>query len=224
MTTPNLYRTLGIRKDATDDNIRKAYRTNVRKHHPDTNPGNDAAKAKYDACVLAFQILSDPARRAKYDATGEVDAPTVDKSIAELMSVLSPCMFGTIQGIVKQGGKVQSENVVEHMRTALKNAVAELEKQRKEAVKMVGEITLAIERFTTADGEENLLAGAARAYLAMAQGEVKRLEAEKTKIEQAAEYLRKCGYRCEAKVLGMIGGYTNSATTAGGWYTFGGNG
>lgn len=216
MTTPNLYRTLGIRKDATDDAIRKAYRGKAKKLHPDHSPGDANAAARFQAVEDAYRILSDPARRAKYDATGEIDAPTMDKSIAELMSVLSPCMFGTIQSIVKQSGKVQSENVVEHMRTALKNAVVELEKQRKEAVKMVGEITLTIERFTMADGEENLLAGAARAYLAMAQGESKRLEAEKGKIERAAEYLQKCGYRFEQEIarLPQIGRLMWSTSTA----------
>jgi len=211
VTTPNPYRTLGIRKDATDAQIRKAYHAKAKKFHPDHNPGTETV-SKFQAVEEAYRVLSDSARRAKYDATGEIDDVKADRSIADLMQVLAPCMLGTIQSIVNGGRKLQNENVVEHMRTALKNAITELSKRRKEATKMVGELALTIERFTTAEGEENLLAGAARTYLAQIEGQAKAIDAEVAKIEWAAEYLRKCGYRCE-NALEMIGGYGSSTAS-----------
>jgi DnaJ-class molecular chaperone len=67
----NLYETLGVKRDASIDDIRKAYRKLARKHHPDVNPGNKAAEDRFKAASAAYEVLSDPRRRAQYDEFGE---------------------------------------------------------------------------------------------------------------------------------------------------------
>ena len=66
------YRTLGVAKDATQDQIRSAYRKLAKKHHPDLNPGNKAAEEQFKAVSSANDLLSDPEKRAQYDR-GEID-------------------------------------------------------------------------------------------------------------------------------------------------------
>ena len=67
------YQTLGIAKTASQDDIRKAFRKLAKKHHPDLNPGNAQAEARFKAASTANDILSDPETRAKFDR-GEIDA------------------------------------------------------------------------------------------------------------------------------------------------------
>ena len=68
----DLYRTLGVGRTATHDEIRGAYRKLAKEFHPDRNPGNAAAEEKFKRAAAAFDILGDPEKRQKYDA-GEID-------------------------------------------------------------------------------------------------------------------------------------------------------
>jgi DnaJ-class molecular chaperone len=67
------YSVLGVPKTASDDDIRKAFRKLAKKHHPDLNPGDKAAEAKFKEISQANEILSDPEKRRRFDA-GEIDA------------------------------------------------------------------------------------------------------------------------------------------------------
>ena len=64
------YEVLGIEKGADEDTIKKAYRTMAKKYHPDLNPGNADAEAKFKEVNDAYSILSDPEKRAAYDRYG----------------------------------------------------------------------------------------------------------------------------------------------------------
>lgn len=65
------YKTLGVARDATQEDIKKAYRKLAVKYHPDKNPGNKDAERKFQEVNEANEVLSDPEKRKKYDALGE---------------------------------------------------------------------------------------------------------------------------------------------------------
>lgn len=65
------YQVLGVDKKASQGDIKKAYRKLARKHHPDLNPNDPAAKDKFQAINEANEVLSDPEKRKKYDEYGE---------------------------------------------------------------------------------------------------------------------------------------------------------
>ena len=67
------YAILGVAKSASADDIRKAYRKLAKKYHPDLNPGDKAAEAKFKDIGQANDLLSDPEKRRRFDA-GEIDA------------------------------------------------------------------------------------------------------------------------------------------------------
>ena len=72
MAARNPYEVLGVKKEATADEIRTAYRALAKKHHPDLNPGNKQAEALFKEISAAYDLLSDTDKRARFDR-GEID-------------------------------------------------------------------------------------------------------------------------------------------------------
>ncbi|MCZ6834596.1 MAG: molecular chaperone DnaJ [Planctomycetota bacterium] len=69
-STRDYYEVLGLNKDASADDIKRAYRRLAMKYHPDRNPDDDAAEASFKECAEAYEVLSDNDRRARYDQYG----------------------------------------------------------------------------------------------------------------------------------------------------------
>jgi len=65
------YRVLGVPRDASAEAIKKAYRQAAIKYHPDRNPGDAEAERRFKACAEAYEVLSDPDKRARYDRFGK---------------------------------------------------------------------------------------------------------------------------------------------------------
>ena len=68
--TEDYYKTLGVRRDASQAEIQRAYRELARKHHPDMNPGDKTAEEKFQQVQAAFDVLNDPEKREQYDRYG----------------------------------------------------------------------------------------------------------------------------------------------------------
>ncbi len=69
-TSRDLYEVLGVARDATNDQIKSAYRKLALNHHPDRNPGNSESEQKFREAAEAYAILSDAEKRARYDRYG----------------------------------------------------------------------------------------------------------------------------------------------------------
>ncbi|MFZ1063271.1 MAG: J domain-containing protein [Acidimicrobiales bacterium] len=70
MANPDLYEVLEVDATATPEELKKSYRRLARQYHPDANPGDPAAEARFKEVSQAYEILSDPERRANYDRFG----------------------------------------------------------------------------------------------------------------------------------------------------------
>lgn len=73
MAQDDPYSTLGVSRQASADEIRKAFRAIAKKNHPDLNPGDTVAEERFKAANAAHELLSDPEKRARFDR-GEIDA------------------------------------------------------------------------------------------------------------------------------------------------------
>jgi len=71
----DLYETLGVSRSASADEIKKAYRKQAAKHHPDRNPGDKEAEGKFKEVSTAYEVLSDAEKKERYDRTGQVGPP-----------------------------------------------------------------------------------------------------------------------------------------------------
>ena len=77
MTTRDLYEVLGVARGASAEEIKSAYRRLARQHHPDVNPNEPEAEEKFKEIGYAYNVLSDPEKRARYDQFGVVDETAV---------------------------------------------------------------------------------------------------------------------------------------------------
>ncbi len=94
------YEVLGVSKSATADEIKKAYRKLAHRYHPDRNPGDREAEEKFKEVQNAYDILSDPAKRANYDRFGSPDGAKGSS-------------FGGFSGF---GGNVSAEDIQDLLR------------------------------------------------------------------------------------------------------------
>ena len=110
---PTPYETLGVAKNASPEEIKKAYRKLVRQHHPDRNPGDDAAEARFKEVQAAYDLLSNPEKRKQYDTFGANGAPGFgggnfnfagDFNIGDLGD-----LFGGLFGGGRRGGRMREE-------------------------------------------------------------------------------------------------------------------
>lgn len=77
MSRKDPYDILGVPRSASEADIKKAYRRLAKEYHPDRNPGNPAAEARFKEVQAAYEVLSDPAKRRQFDRFG-AGGPTPD--------------------------------------------------------------------------------------------------------------------------------------------------
>jgi molecular chaperone DnaJ len=106
-TKKDYYEILGVKKSASVDDIRKAFRKLARKYHPDVNPGDKAAEEKFKALSEANDVLSDPKKRKIYDQLGFY-SDNIDPAAAEAYARGGPTGaggFGGFPGGASAGGQ-----------------------------------------------------------------------------------------------------------------------
>src|SRR5579884_186116 len=80
VTKADYYEILGVSRDASEQELKAAYRKLAMKYHPDRNPGNKEAEEKFKECSEAYQVLTDPQKRAAYDRYGHAGVSGVGAS------------------------------------------------------------------------------------------------------------------------------------------------
>jgi molecular chaperone DnaJ len=97
MANPDLYAVLEVDASVSGEDLKKSYRRLARQYHPDTNPGDASAEARFKEVSQAYEILSDPERRANYDRFGS-DAGVGNPFGAGSVQDIFDMFFGGISG------------------------------------------------------------------------------------------------------------------------------
>lgn len=208
-----LYDVLGVAPDATADQIRRAYRKKAAATHPDRNPGDPDAAAKHRAVTDAYDVLSDPDRRAAYDRDGTTAAPE-DRSLEELMEAITPVLIGVMQAAATSplsAGLAHTDVVAkvrDHFRKQETDARSVLHKTRRS----VTELDAAAARFRVPAGKENFLAGAVKQQADQGRAMITRIEADLALFARALDYLKDCSYRTDDPLF-----HPGAWRTAGTW-------
>jgi curved DNA-binding protein CbpA len=176
---PDHYAVLGVARDATHEDIKAAYRRKSREHHPDK--GGDAAAMQ--AVNRAWEVLGDPERRARYDATGDERASDRDPMQAAAVSALADLMSGALE----------AHNPVAHCHGELSQRQRECEQQIMMARQKMRRLEKrrGLVRVKT-DGAANIYQGLVDAQLAAAraviEGNEKVLQLSKLVGQLLADY------------------------------------
>ena len=94
MATRDFYAVLGVSRDVSDAELKRAYRNLARAHHPDKNPGDKKAEERFKEISEAYAILSDPDKRSHYDRFGTVAGPGGDPGFGTIFEDLFEGFFG----------------------------------------------------------------------------------------------------------------------------------
>jgi len=103
VTVADYYEVLGVARDASREDIKRAFRRLARETHPDSNPGDPQAEERFRSVAEAYEVLSDPGRRAAYDRGGSVDVGDLFSSFAGIDDLLTR-FFGGGFGFGVGGG------------------------------------------------------------------------------------------------------------------------
>lgn len=188
----NLYEVLGIEKTATPVQIRKAYRRLMSKVHPDVCGG---AREAYDEAATAHEVLMDPNRRDKYDATGTIDPAVADNTIAQLIGTLVRLFNEVMQSLIAQGHDPKAYDLVALMIDFSQKGFTEVEAQRPNLEKARASLTELLGRFDVVEDEApNHMDTIIRSQLADIERRMKLIQEQQAELKRASIYLQGCKF------------------------------
>jgi DnaJ-class molecular chaperone with C-terminal Zn finger domain len=130
------YEVLGVNKNATNEELKKAYRQLALKYHPDRNPDDKNAEEKFKEAAEAYEILSNPDKRARYDRYGHAGingngfsggGMSMDDIFSQFGDLFSDLGFGGFGGFSssRSGGGMKTQG--SNLRVKVKLSLAEIE-------------------------------------------------------------------------------------------------
>jgi molecular chaperone DnaJ len=125
-TKKDYYKILGVAKDASEEEIKKAFRRLARKYHPDLNPGSKTAEEQFKEVNEAYAVLSDPKKRAEYDRGETFDFKDFqgfqDFDFGDLGSMFGDIFGDTFSGSVFRQGHQRGEDLKMNIELELEEA------------------------------------------------------------------------------------------------------
>ena len=119
------YEILGVSRDATPDDIKRAYRKLAREHHPDANREDPNAEERFKEINMAYEILSDPQKRQRYDRFGDQQAGAGVGGFGDFSGGIGDifqAFFGGMGGVRQQRGPARGSDILTEVQITLEEA------------------------------------------------------------------------------------------------------
>lgn len=190
----DLYETLKVRKTASKKAIKTAFRKRAKQAHPDCG----GSREEFELLQLAYHVLSDDDRRARYDVTGETDERRQDNVLQETLQTLAACLSAILQNVLSHGKDPAQEDLLVTMREQFGMAKGDLNRRCEDTKRKRDKLARALGRFSTEDGQ-NYLEDIVRGSVAPLDHQITSIGQEIEKIDRALTMLKKFKYRVDGK-------------------------
>jgi curved DNA-binding protein CbpA len=188
----SLYDVLKVKRDATLEEITRAYRELSKAFHPDRNAGDDAAAAQYQRVQDAFDVLSDSARRAEYDATGK--ARKANDARTRIASVIAPFLLRAIHEKHPFQVKASRRDLMTEIRNMLDARIESVEDHLANARRDESELAELVGRFEVSD-DANCLDDIVVSQLRGIRVAIAQLLDDLDGLKAAYDFLKKAKFR-----------------------------
>jgi curved DNA-binding protein CbpA len=178
----DLYRLLGLKRGASKDEVRKAYRRKAKASHPDTGGSAEA----FSALTVAHEVLSDPARREKYDTTGEIEQKKPNNFDGSAVEVIAQKLGLLIHAEQELTGLDIGALLEQSIRDDIARRQASMAEQAR-AIERAGKLRARVKRKT--DGADNMLARVLEWHERASKDHIKKNEEAVSSLERALEML-----------------------------------
>ena len=190
--TNNLYHILGLDKDATTDDILKAYRLLVKKHHPDRGGDPDTFKQIQEA----YDILMDEDKRAHYDKTGKTKQQKSSREI-RIMTILLQIFERYMMTVLSHQVEFGKVNMVKQIESELTEYIVQKEQQIPGLRKIKAKLLTAQGRFLIPEEEDNCFEGAIKAQIEETDKTIADIKLDIEVHKEALALLRRFQYRMD---------------------------
>jgi curved DNA-binding protein CbpA len=208
----DLYELLGVKRNATQSAIRKAYRKKVQKAHPDVEGGSEAA---FNALKEAHDVLMDTDRRLYYDSTGKIQPDEPDAGRGPVLAVISSALAFCVNAAAVKSVDLKSEDLIEALTHVLTRKRGEMDKEIAEINRRMRLYTELAGRFEGKDGD-NALDAVVTGTLSTLGVELRMRNDGKANTEEALKLVKLHTFRRELVrfAAGYPGMLQGAATTA----------
>ena len=192
------YKTLRINRAAGDEEIKAAYRRLIAKYAPDRNIGNDKAVERFKEVQAAYELLSDPARRNRFDETGATDEPRQGEEAA-VLGLLATVCEAVLNRFIGRGMDLARIDLCAEIRNSLDSGRTRMRDEVRRLQRLQADLEIVASRFTVADGDggDNIFRSVALKNLGIATTSLDQARAELAKIEKAIMHLTRLGYKVD---------------------------
>lgn len=205
----DLYGILGIGRDATASDIRKAYRKKAQKMHPDK--GGDSAR--FQELQKAYEVLSSPSAREQYDASGEIPSSGADVERTQAMVELSNIVQHVTSKAVASG-TIATFNLLDEVRAALRAGAETNRRQKADAIRAKEAYTLVNSRISCKDGGDPIIKDIYLQAIAACNTQLGNIAKQEARIAVIHSILDMYEYACPPS---PTGGYRQQRMVMGGF-------